>query len=393
MVTKTGVVYLQKDKLQLYSPFLSSIVEFRFVPEIVRDLDIVNKSLLENLIKTFITNGKIPVSNLVFILADNTYFVKDFVIPPPPAVQKGAVTPPPSSMTMEDLQEAADKYIEHVPYDSVVSKTFPMKNGLRVCAVNQEFYGHIRDAFEKIGFTVISILPGLVLGGNMSAKPIMDGGMAQFTLQKAGSFKLYDLLDQEVYVPVSEKAEENKEEVEFQEQKEKPNKKRLYVMIGIFAVLLIVLAILVWQMMAPPPPPKSQSTHMKPAAGPVDVKPASTNAATPVYTAMPSVTSAVLPTLGQSQDVKGIAVQIATSPKDASKAQMIKTDLGKYGFTSVNVQTTSGLESASTIISFSQDISQAVRNTVLAVVKKVTPAMSVQERENETGTISIILGE
>lgn len=390
MVTKTGVVYLQKDKLQVYSPYLASIVEFRFVPEVVRDLDIVNKNLLENLIKAFITNAKIPPGNLIFVLADNTYFIKDFVIPPTPTQPNSTASVVPQ-VTMEQLQESAEQYIEHVPYDSVVSKTFPLKNGLRVCAVNQEFFSHINNAFEKNGFTVISVLPGLIFGNNLTARPVLDAGLAQLALQKVGSFKQYDLLNQEVFIPESEKMIENKEEVEFEEQKNKPNKKRLYVMIGVFVVLLAVLGFMVAPMIAPPSP-KSIKTPMVKPVGQAEVKPASTNAATPIYTLAPTRVPDVVPTINTEQEVKNIKVQIAVSSGEITKAQVVKTELSKLGFAVVNVQTTSGLVSPSTVLSFSEDIPQSVRNTVLAIVDDVSTGVNVQERQNETTAISIIMG-
>src|SRR5262249_19781925 len=103
MTEKTAVVYILKDKFQFYTPSFGRVIEFRFVPEIVRDLDIINNELLENLIKVFVTNSKISPGNLIFVLAENAYFTKDFV---PPAPQKGVATQPP--ITTELMQKQAE---------------------------------------------------------------------------------------------------------------------------------------------------------------------------------------------------------------------------------------------------------------------------------------------
>src|ERR1700733_4896336 len=81
MTVKTGVIYLMKDKFQFFSPYDGKIFEFRFTPEIIRDLDVISTEILENLIKAFVINSKISPSNLVVVLAENAYFSKDFVMP------------------------------------------------------------------------------------------------------------------------------------------------------------------------------------------------------------------------------------------------------------------------------------------------------------------------
>src|SRR5438876_2132553 len=105
MQAKTGVIYLQKEKFQIYSPYLPNILEFRFVPELIHDFDLVNKELLENLLKVFILNNKLPASGIIIVIADNASFIQDFTSPVP---TQPTATPPP---TLEDLQNQANQYI------------------------------------------------------------------------------------------------------------------------------------------------------------------------------------------------------------------------------------------------------------------------------------------
>src|SRR5258708_25050187 len=122
MTAKTSGLYLQKEKFQYFDAYSGRIIEFRFVPEIVRDLNIINSELLENLIKVFVANSRIAPAALVFVLAENAYFTKDFL---PPAPQKDASAQP--EITKELLKKQAEEFIEHVPFDNVVSKTIPLK--------------------------------------------------------------------------------------------------------------------------------------------------------------------------------------------------------------------------------------------------------------------------
>src|SRR6185437_5935026 len=141
MTGKTGVVYIMKDKFQYFSPYDGRIFEFRFAPQAIRDLDIINSEILENLIKAFIVNSKIVQANLVFVLAENAYFSKDCIVAPSKKPAENQRT-----VTRELIQNEAEEFVEHVPFDNVVSKMIPIKDGIKVCATNKDFYESIAVA-------------------------------------------------------------------------------------------------------------------------------------------------------------------------------------------------------------------------------------------------------
>jgi len=382
MAFKTGVVYLQKDKFQFFSPYIGRIFEFRFSPEAVRDLDIINSALLENLIKVFITNSKITPSNLVIVLAENAYFVKDFIMPPH---QKTSADSQPE-ITLEVLQKQAIEFIEHVPFDNVVSKTIPLKDGMRVCATNKDFYESIAVAFEHLGFTIESIVPGLILGNGMSLRPVLDQAMASVILQKINSVKQYDLLGQQVFQPtVKQESEEVDESAEPERiQTNKTDRKRLVVLSGVFASLVIVLIIVYVQSQSSTTPPRqpaiaNTASPTKPVANPVVL-------ATPLPISPASVTLSALQT-------QNITIQIVNSPSSATIARNLANQLETYKFESVSMQTQSSVGSANTIVSFSSSTGQNVRDAVLNEVKKYESNVSVQEKQIGNYDITIVLSE
>ena len=145
MSLKTDVLYLQKDRFELYSSTLLKVFEFLFVPEIVQDFDVKNSDLLKNLINVFIATNKIPASEIIIVLSDNACFIKDFVQPvqvqatPTVSQQIPAPMPPPT----DDLQEQVDMFIQHVPFDEVSYVTLPLGNGMKICATNEGLYKDI----------------------------------------------------------------------------------------------------------------------------------------------------------------------------------------------------------------------------------------------------------
>lgn len=382
MTARPGVLYLLRDRFQLYSPFLRQVVEFKFTPEMVLDLDVLNEELFEEQIKAFVTNGKIPPGNIIFILSDNSYFVKDITsaTQAPAQPQKPGQQTPQPSVSVKDLQPQIDMFVEHVPYENVVSLTFPLKNGVRVCAVNQDLFKTVVRGFEKAGFKVDYVIPGMALGGGLSAKPIMDGTLANMAIQKAAALKQYNLQGKDPFAPASKKATEQIDEVQqdLENSKEPPktNKKRLVLMVGVLVVLFVVLIVVYMQ------------SQQSPAGQPVTVN---------QPTQMPSVaaaTTAPLPTEAITVDqTKLLSVQIVNASSAGTDAQTIRTAMSKYTFKSISTQTQNNVGTPNTIISFSLKTPQSVRNVVVDEVRKIKSDLTVQETQSGTNDITIIIGK
>lgn len=380
MVGKTSVIYLMKDKFQFFSSFDGKIFEFRFVPEIIQDLDVINNGLLENLIKIFVTNSRITPSNLVFILAENAYFSKDFVIS---SEQKSASNQ--RTVTRELLQKDAEEFVEHVPFDNVVSKMIPIKDGLKVCATNKDFYESIAIAFEHLGFIVDCVVPGIVLGNGLSLRPVLDQAMANMILQKVNSVKEYNMLGQQVFQPQVKQETEEIDEVELERlHSKKPNKKRLYGMVGVLFSLLIVLVIVYVQNDVPSSAPKPAVLANTPQPTPLINKPVVL--ATVVPTSMPNIT----PNISETQN---LTVQIVNASNSPTVAQNLESVLDSYKFANIAIQTQSPIGSSGSLVSFAPDVSPDVRNAVVDAMKKYESNVMVQDQKVGTFDISIVLGQ
>jgi hypothetical protein len=391
MTSKQGIIYLQKDKFQLYSPFLRQIVEFRFVPEIIRDSDVINPEMLESLIKVFVANTKIPPGNLTIILADNSYFVKDFVLPPQPKPVKGQPQQPTAQMTMETIHVLSMNFVEHIPYENVVSKSIPIKDGIRVCAVNKDFFDSIANSFIKLGFTVDTVYPGFVLGNNLSARPVLDNAFVNAYFSKVSTLKAFDLMQEDVYKPQPREGLETSAEMEIDytdDKNKKPDKKRLYGMVGLLTVLLIILVVVYMQSLTPPPVAQTPATQGS-TVQPVQPAAESVNTA-PVVTTVPESEDTGSTT---TTDIKAsdIAVQITAAAGSETTAQTLRDAFSKFSFKTLTVSSQSKATTTSTVVSFSASVNQTVRNAVLVEIRKVKTNVTVQERQEGDYDITIII--
>ncbi len=378
MTTKTGLIYLQRDKFQVYSPYLSNILEFRFVPELIRDFDLVNRQLFENLLKVFVANNKIPPSSMAIVISDSASFMKDFVSPP---VLPNSTTPPP---TLEDMHNQATEYLEHVPFEIVGSKIFPLAAGVRAYATNQEIYEALRSILEKQGFIVQTVLPGFVFGPNLSNRPTLDGVSVGAILQKLSVLQGYNLLKESPVISQPEKIDEREEKEEtvsdtgseIPSSPGKPGNKPVMLAVVISAIVLIVGitgVVLYFQFSARPyiPPPAEPAPQ---TAAPTVTPPQNTQ---PV--AMP--------------EAKDLSVQILAPAAQASNSANLRLSFTTLGVKSVVPQTQEVTTPSSNLLVFSSKVPSQVKSAVVTIVQKVIPDVIIQDKPDASFDITVIFGK
>ena len=388
MALKTDVLYLQKDRLELYSSVLNKVFEFLFVPEIVQDFDVKNSDLFESLINVFITNNKIPPSEIIVVLSDNACFIKDFVQPASAQniARSGQADQPASTplqaLSNDDLQKDIDLFIQHVPYDKVAYVTFPLPNGLKVCATNEGFYQLIISVLKKHGFNVDYVIPGLSYGNNLTGKSVLDLAMVNFIIQSSNSVKQNNFFAQKIIQDqVKESTDKlNSISVAHEDVSEKKSNKRVFVLIGIFLVLIIVLVIVYFSTMS-----QSQSVSQN------TVIPSTVPIVSPKIVASPSA-AVVLPTPNQ-QEIGELTLQIINASGSDTQGEFLKEQMGKYNFKSVALQVQNSIGTTGSVIKYSANTSPAVRSLVLNEVKKITANIQVLESTTNFVDIDILIGK
>jgi hypothetical protein len=386
-IKRAAVIYLQKDRLQLYLSETTNVIEMVFPRELVRDLDIVDKQNFEMLIKAFLTANTIPAADYTIVIADNAAFIRDFSQPPPVQPQSPQEAQAAQNVFQANLHTLINTYIEHVPFEHVVSKTFPIKNGTRVFASNRDLYDDIQIVLEKEGSSVSLILPAFITGV-FANKPGLDVAAATYLLQHTNALKQYDLTEVPMFTA---ETHENKQEKEIEESyvvpqtNKKPDKKRLYVLVCVFAFLIVILVIMVIANLSQLSPSAEKTVRVQSAQSAVTPIPP-----TPT-TSIPSQPVASAP---NDLDTASLSVSILSSTATAAQSvATLRSYLGQYKFKSVTTGTQTGVTSPITLVTFSSKPSNAVRAAILEQVRKVSSNLSVQDKPDATDDISILLGQ
>lgn len=207
---RDAVLFLDRNRLFIYSG--GSVLKLEIPINVVRDLDVIDKTGLDSLIDTFVKAKKLESSRLWLVLADAVCFTKDFTQPDP-----------------VKLEGEIKDFLEAVPFDQIISKRYRAQRGIRVIVTNLELVESISEIFEKVGFSLEGLVPGAIFPG-FNTKKILDLDFAKYILENKNLIRQGDML-QKVEAPTA-----------TPETLEPARKSRLlpFLLAG-FAVLLIVL--------------------------------------------------------------------------------------------------------------------------------------------------------
>lgn len=213
-----GIIYIERNGLQIYEESLGNIVRFAFPQECVRDVEIINKDALIQQIGKFIQENHLTPATVVIILAENIFLTKDFIAPP-----------------TGTSDAAKQQFLDALPFEEVVSLQLHLdNNGEKIIGTNARFIEVIQSAFTVQGFSIVTVSPAYVLGA------AVQNGLTAENIEQIG--KNISLLKQYALVTVAAPVITP---VMTQEKKD-PRNTRLIALIIIFLVFLLILFVVLF---------------------------------------------------------------------------------------------------------------------------------------------------
>src|SRR6266446_5267965 len=93
---ENAIILLDRNALSYCTRRNQVPIVWKYPPDVVRDLEILNKDQLRTQLAAFIDTSKIPPSDVIILLTDAMLFIKDFLpsstMPVPPGA-KAPVSP------------------------------------------------------------------------------------------------------------------------------------------------------------------------------------------------------------------------------------------------------------------------------------------------------------
>lgn len=312
-----------------------------FPPEIVKDMDVLNQEALTKLLDDFIKANAIPAVQAQMIFMPDITFEK--LVPLMPA---------------EELQKLIQEFTDYVPFDDVGYKVVQITNGYLIVAANKQLYETIQKAFEKNNSIVHMAIPASALGQNAVVNGALSPDALQLVLSKPDEFKNYNFISSNIPQTASDVTNKPASKVPT-----------LYILLGVFGLLLLVLFILLFlQMNTPAPKPK-----------------------------LPIVIPTAVPTQGVSNEiaspsarvVTNVKIQILAASETSSTAATLKNELTAQQFTDVSVE-----KATITVnrpqITFPSALATNVKEKLFAITQKIFPEVVANESTQST-TVQVIV--
>jgi hypothetical protein len=205
--------------------------------DILIDLELINGKKLDALIKKFIVANKLGPKNIIILLSTQLTYDKDF--------PHGSI----------EVEKHIEEFLELVPFESVISKKALLSGRTKVIAANKEFCDGIKESFVNAGFIVSGIYP---LSLCLELAPELQSSMdLNLVINKVPELRNFNLM------PSPEVA------INSMRNKEKPNRNRLFLLIGVMVFLGLILASVIYtNIISPKTPARRTNVLPKPTIVP-----------------------------------------------------------------------------------------------------------------------------
>jgi hypothetical protein len=355
-VVVRGVIYIERDKLQLSVETRADVLVFQYPPDKVLDLEVLDADAFTEALSTFLKQNNVIVNNVICIVSNAIIFERDF----------------------KNGEEAKiQEFLDNVPYDSITTKRLPIADGVKVLAANATFYSELSDALSKNNITSEFSIPESILGGPIGTFTASTARLVLTQSETLAKNKFFIDAPTDIFIP---KTEEKKEE-------KKKNASLLY-LIPVFGILLLVLVFMIVQPMLFKNNVKADAV---PTVMPLPKSQKLTLSSTPAIS--PSITVTTPPSASPSAEVKkSVSVQILFDQSQTTNAEALKGLLATIGVTNVENQSSS-VNAPKPLIIFSQTVDPVVQQQVLEQVKKIAPDVTVQISAPSQVDIAITLGK
>ncbi|OGG12525.1 hypothetical protein A3D77_01165 [Candidatus Gottesmanbacteria bacterium RIFCSPHIGHO2_02_FULL_39_11] len=328
---KSAILYISKDKFDLWGQSFSQVLSFVFPLDLVRDLEVINHEGLIISVQSFIERNKIPPLKIVIVLSDTICFEKEV----------------PENGNPFEREDILNSFADMVPFDRVSRKILKIEGKQRIIGTNKILWDTIRESFTNQG----SVIPAVVPSSALSIPDILSNFNPKYA--RVAFTKAENLREANFF-------ENTGETGGLSPSSSKPvNHTREIILGGVFLLLLIILVVLIIVM-------KPFSPSNEPEI--------------PPSTEVQGATSE-----------KNLIVYVTASEKEQEVADSLEKSLILKGFKEIRINFSHSAVGEIKTISFSPDITDEKRNAVISSVKTLFDNIKINTSVTEYNEVHIEL--
>ncbi|MFA5776464.1 MAG: hypothetical protein WC988_02835 [Patescibacteria group bacterium] len=211
-----SILYVDKNTISFYSKSGQKPLVLTLEPDVIKDMEIVSQEKFILSLAFWMDNNKIPSCDVILVLSENVYFEH--------AAQ---------SLAGDDsADKEIETYLGTVPLEQVVSRVLSDGASKRVVALGRDYYDLLLDFLEKRYFRVLALLPTSLLNVKSPEEIKVD-----HLIKNLDDYKKFNFLSdfERRFAPES-----------FIARNSPKDTRNLKIMMGLFGVLLVVLAVAIY---------------------------------------------------------------------------------------------------------------------------------------------------
>lgn len=236
-----GVIFLDRNGMLLFVSSLGRVLQFNFAPNVIRDLEVINHEMLEAQIDAFFKQSGIAPFEGTILLSSNLLFEK-----------------PISPEQTDEEKTSLEAFIENLPFEHVGSITYT-NDQPRYIATNKDFYQTLIKIFKKNNCVIDLVLPASLVETDVTQMTQLTPQESSRIMRAAQSLKQFSFLintpQKVTQTAVAKPETQSGQTVQSDSQVPPPpkpdgeSKQRLFVLIGVFGVLLLILGVVAFTML------------------------------------------------------------------------------------------------------------------------------------------------
>jgi hypothetical protein len=281
----------------------------------------------------------------------------------------------------KDHKEEIQKFLENIPFEEVLARVIKINKIDHIVAVNKDLVMVIVDAFVSKGSVLGAVIPGFMYGSNVNFAAGLNQDNIRTVLEKSEILRIGNLLTNQQGIVSIQYLEVEKQNPPAEKEK-KPQNIRQYLLIGIFTILLVVLAVVYLTLGSSETPP--QSPKVKSSFDNAEVAPANPSVSEPSSV---QIQVSIAPI-----DLKNVKIKIVQSLESGEISNSIEGQLLKIGFQNVVSEISQDTLSEKSSVIFSKNIPSDVRENIVTEVTKILPDISILENQESEFEVTVLIG-
>ncbi|QQS44547.1 LytR C-terminal domain-containing protein [Candidatus Roizmanbacteria bacterium] len=350
-----AIVFVDRKGLYYFGGDAKNALSLTFPPTSVQDMEVISGEELSKVISDFVKANKLKPADVLLCFSSQCYFEK--VIP--------------EKTSPEEIETLRMDFTDNVPFNKVLSKPYTQGNTTVIVALNKEFAYAIKNVFESAGFTTQAIVPTFALYGQQSVT---------FSGQVGGQLMKHFNSLQQVSFPVKDEEPKNvdRDEKEFSTPKKQSNN-RLYLLLGVFAVLIVILVAFYFYM-------QKKRAPKQISRQPIDI---TAPATVPILPSATPTTASPTATLKPDIPKEDIEIRVLNGSGIAGEADRVQDRLAEADFTNVTTGNAPTLDSEKTSIVFKPSVPRSYKDEITTMIKSL--GYEVTTRENDELTSDVLI--